>query len=112
MKKILTLFVVMCQVVVYGQFLIIYHYQNVILKMEKSLGYVKHWDLNSVDFEIKNGKIKCFEAEFDYFELTKLLELTEIIYFKGSSDWTQQTTTKRNGKIETKHQNVTQKKKN
>ncbi len=65
------------------------------------VGICKCWDLNSIQFEIKNQKIKCLEAEFDYFELTKLLELTEITYVKGSSEWTQQTVKKRNGKVET-----------
>lgn len=76
------------------------------------IGICKHWDLNSIDFEVRNGKIKCLEAEFDYFQLRKLLELTEISYIKGSSDWTQQTITKRNGKKETKHQKVTSNNKN
>jgi hypothetical protein len=51
------------------------------------IGICKQWDLNSVDFKIKNGKIKFLESEYDYFELREQLELTEITYVKGSADY-------------------------
>ncbi|HCS20933.1 MAG TPA: hypothetical protein DIW47_10315 [Bacteroidetes bacterium] len=66
------------------------------------VGICKNWDLNSIDLEIKNGKIYSFEEEYDYFEFIKLLELTEVTYTKDSSDWIQRTTYVRNketGKI-------------
>lgn len=62
------------------------------------IGICKQWDLNSINFEIQNGKIKCLEAKYDYFELRKLLELTEVIYVKGTSDYIKYTTFERNKK--------------
>lgn len=55
-------------------------------------GIVQNWDLNSIEFEIKSRKIHSREATKDYFEFIKLLELTEVTYEKGSSDWTQRVT--------------------
>lgn len=69
------------------------------------IGTCKHRDLNSIDFNIKDGKIKSFEAVYDYFELIKLFEVTEVTYIKGSVKWIKQIVTKRNGKTETKYQN-------
>ena len=68
------------------------------------VGVCKHWNLNSIEYEINNGKIKSLEAIHDYFELRKLMELTEMTYIKGRSDWTIQTTTNREGKKETTKQ--------
>jgi len=73
------------------------------------VGVCKHWDLNSIDFSINDGKIKSFESVYDYFELIKLFDVIEVTYIKGSIKWTKQTTTKRNGKIETEYQNETRK---
>ncbi len=64
------------------------------------IGVCKQWDINSVNFEIQNGRIKFLEAEYDYFELRKLLELTEIVYVKGSVDYIKYTTFERNKKTE------------
>ncbi len=68
------------------------------------VGVCMHWNLNSIDYEINNGKIKSLEAKNDYFGLRKLMELTEMTYIKGRSDWTIQTTTNRDGKKETSKQ--------
>lgn len=67
------------------------------------VGVCTHYNLNSIDFTIYNGKIKCLEAEHDYFELKKLLETTAITYVKGSTEWTKQTTTDRNGRTKTEY---------
>lgn len=69
------------------------------------IGIVQNWDLNSVEFEINNGIIYSKEETKDYFEFIKLLELTEVTYEKGSSDWLQRTIFERNrktGKIKEK----------
>lgn len=59
------------------------------------VGVCKHWDLNSVEFSIKNGNIYSHEKEPDYFEFCKLLEVSEITYIKGSSDYSKHTIFKR-----------------
>lgn len=73
------------------------------------VGVCKHWDLNSVEFQIYDGKIKSFEEEYDYFEFRKLLELTEVIYAKGSSEYIKYTIFERNkktGEIKPKERKV------
>lgn len=60
------------------------------------VGVCKYWDLNSINFEVKNGKIYHHESQMDYFEFKKLLELTEVTYAKGSKEWIQRTTYIRN----------------
>lgn len=62
------------------------------------IGVCKHWDLNSVDVEIRDGKIRALEAEHDYFEFRKLFEITEIVYVKGSTKPAKKTVIKRNDK--------------
>lgn len=77
------------------------------------VGTCKHWDLNSVDFIIRNGNIYSHEEENDYFEFRKLLELSEITYVKGSSDYIKHTIYKRNkktGKVTAKEQKIPKKK--
>lgn len=72
------------------------------------VGIVQNWDLNSIEFEIKNRKIHSRETTKDYFEFIKLLELTEISYEKGSSKWIQRTTYKgseNTGKVKEKRKN-------
>ncbi|MBX2950815.1 MAG: hypothetical protein KF704_16160 [Crocinitomicaceae bacterium] len=59
------------------------------------VGICKHWDLNSVAFTIKNGNIYSNENEPDYFAFCKLLEVSEITYIKGSSDYIRHTIFKR-----------------
>ncbi|RYM33582.1 hypothetical protein ERX46_11640 [Brumimicrobium glaciale] len=62
------------------------------------VGMVKNWDLNSVEIEIRNKKVYSRESTKDYFEFTKLLELTEVTYAKGSSIWIERTVHERNEK--------------
>lgn len=59
------------------------------------VGICKHWDLNSVEFSIKNGNIYSNENEPDYFAFCKLLEVSEITYIKGSPDYIKHTIFKR-----------------
>ena len=62
------------------------------------VGVCKHWDLNSVEFQIYDGKIKSFDEEYDYFEFRKILELTEVTYVKGTSEHTKYIVFERNKK--------------
>lgn len=62
------------------------------------IGLCKEWNLNTVNFNIQDGKIKVLEDGYDYFELRKLLELTEITYVKGTSDYVKYITFKRDQK--------------
>lgn len=62
------------------------------------VGVCKYWDLNSVDFSIQNGNIYSNEEKQDYFAFCKLLELSEITYAKGSSDYIKHTIYKKNKK--------------
>jgi len=65
------------------------------------VGECKHWDLNSIQYEIYQGKVRCLENKYDYFDLVQLLETTTVTYIKGSTDWTKQTITQKDGKITT-----------
>ncbi|WP_107038689.1 hypothetical protein [Brumimicrobium mesophilum] len=56
------------------------------------VGIVQNWDLNSIEFEINDRKIHSRETTKDYFEFIKLLELTEVTYEKGNSDWIERVT--------------------
>jgi hypothetical protein len=58
----------------------------------------KHWDLNSVDFQVNDGKIRTYEAHYDYFEFRKCLDLTEGTSTKGSRDFRDQTLYRRDKK--------------
>ena len=72
------------------------------------VGIAQNWDLNSIEFEINNRKIHSRETTKDYFEFTKLLELTEITYEKDKPDWIQRVTYKGNdneGKVLLKRKN-------
>lgn len=72
------------------------------------IGIVQNWDLNSIEFEINDRKIHSRETTKDYFEFIKLLELTEVTYEKGSSDWIQRVTykgSKNTGKVLSKRKN-------
>ena len=60
------------------------------------IGVCKQWDLNSINFEIRKGKILCLEDEYDYFELRKKLEFSEFTYVKGSSTYVRWTTYQKN----------------
>lgn len=72
------------------------------------VGIVQNWDLNTIEFEIRNRKIHSRETTKDYFEFIKLLELTEITYEKGSSAWIQRITysgSDNTGKVKEKSKN-------
>jgi len=89
-------------------------YNNIVLsecyfENGEIIGVCKHWDLNSISFEIYEGKIRSFDEKYDYFEFKKLLELTEMTYVKDNSDYIKYTIFKRNektGKIKAVNQKL------
>lgn len=73
------------------------------------VGVCKFWDLNSVEFVIRNGNIYSNVKKYDYFAFRELLELSEITYAKGNPDYIKHVIYKRNkrtGKIKAIEQKI------
>jgi hypothetical protein len=65
------------------------------------IGICKSWNINSINYTVNSGIIKISKQLTDFSELVKSLELMELTYVKGKSEWIQKTVIKTNGEKET-----------